>query len=77
MNSRPHRHQPATSYSLPATVPPPQSTILSYFEIAPLLAEQVLVVESRIYSRDFLTSKKVPALGTFFLPYKPNALILK
>ena len=43
--------------------------ILSYSEIAPTLAEQVLLVESRIYREDFSTSRKVPESGTFFLPY--------
>ena len=51
--------------------------ILSYSEIAPLLAEQVLLVESRIYRGDFSTSGKVPDMGTFFLPFTPNASILK
>ena len=51
--------------------------ILSYSEIAPLLAKQVLVVESRIQPLDFSTPIKVPVLGTFFLPYTPNASILK
>ena len=51
--------------------------ILSYSEIAPLLAEQVLVVESRIYRGDFSTPRKVPDMGTFFLPFTPIASILK
>ena len=51
--------------------------ILSYSEIAPLLAEQVLVVESRIYRGDFSTTRKVPDMGTFFLPFTPIASILK
>ena len=51
--------------------------ILSYSEIAPLLAEQVLVAVSHIYRGDFSTPRKVPYLGTFFLPFTPIASILK
>ncbi len=51
--------------------------ILSYSEIAPLLAEQVLIVESRIYRGDFSNSSKVPDMGTIFLPFTSNASILK
>jgi hypothetical protein len=33
--------------------------------------------ESRIYRADFSTPRKVPYLGTFFLPFTPIASILK
>ena len=50
--------------------------ILSYSEIAPLRAV-AFIDESRIYRADFSTPRKVPDLGTFFLPFTPIASILK
>jgi hypothetical protein len=64
--------EPSSRYTRPDRATPFIETtrgILSYSEIAPILAEQVLLVESRIYREDFSTSRKVPESGTFFLPY--------
>jgi hypothetical protein len=41
------------------------------------LRSVAFIDESRIYRADFSTPRKVPDMGTFFLPFTPIASILK